>query len=322
MAKRKAKRRMGMRPACYNCVPLASEVEKHGNPDEGEVETNRTIEASFKKTNVLKPNDLKKIPRFASVVDVVEPLDLLANAPSVSILKEYSLRLLRYLEREPVQRLEDMGRYLLDHTEQVLRIDRAMFARYDDWYLVHQARSTNLAYALRTNWAQAWLIAGWDFEHTDEIHGWISPALASSQTLQGRQAKAFTTHLAQLCRRSPEAFELCAVTRLQMTDAPRWSIQLDWRLHSPGFSSTFMALKVFDDMRNHDIDVRHDAQAQLKLLRAWWPVWTNEIEQSHGLYESIYGEDTSMAATRRRAEMIAARTEHVESIAIPEGHSL
>lgn len=322
MAKRKAKRRMGMRPACYNCVPLASEVEKHGNPDEGEVETNRTIEASFKKTNVLKPNDLKKIPRFASVADVVEPLDLLANAPSVSILKEYSLRLLRYLEREPVQRLEDMGRYLLDHTEQVLRIDRAMFARYDDWYLVHQARSTNLAYALRTNWAQAWLIAGWDFEHTDEIHGWISPALASSQTLQGRQAKAFTTHLAQLCRRSPEAFELCAVTRLQMTNAPRWATQLDWRLHSPGFSSTFVALKVFDDIRDHDIDVRHDAQAQLKLLRAWWPVWTNENEQSHGLYESIYGEDTSMAATRRRAEMIAARTGYVESIAIPEGHSL
>ena len=322
MAKRKAKRRMGMRPACYNCVPLASEVEKHGNSDEGELETNRTIEASFKKTNVVKPNDLKKIPRFASVADVVEPLDLLANAPSVSIPKEYSLRLLRYLEREPVQRLEDMGRYLLDHTEQVLRIDRAMFARYDDWYLVHQARSTNLAYALRTNWAQAGLIAGWDFEHTDEIHGWISPALASSQTLQGRQAKAFTTHLAQLCRRSPEAFELCAVTRLQMTDAPRWATQLDWRLHSPGFSSTFVALKVFDDMRDHDIDVRHDAQAQLKLLRAWWPVWTSEIEQSHGLYESIYGEDTSMAATRRRAEMIAARTEHVESIAIPEGHSL
>lgn len=139
MAKRKAKRRMGMRPACYNCVPLASEVEKHGNSDEGELETNRTIEASFKKTNVVKPNDLKKIPRFASVADVVEPLDLLANAPSVSIPKEYSLRLLRYLEREPVQRLEDMGRYLLDHTEQVLRIDRAMFARYDDWYLVHQA---------------------------------------------------------------------------------------------------------------------------------------------------------------------------------------
>lgn len=322
MAKRKAKRRMGMRPACYNCVPLASEVEKHGNPDEGELETNRTIEASFKKTNVVKPNDLKKIPCFASVADVVEPLDLLANAPSVSIPKEYSLRLLRYLEREPVQRLEDMGRYLLDHTEQVLRIDRAMFARYDDWYLVHQARTTNLAYALRTNWAQAGLIAGWDFEHTDEIHGWISPALASSQTLQGRQAKAFTTHLAQLCRRSPEAFELCAVTRLQMTDAPRWATQLDWRLHSPGFSSTFMALKVFDDMRDHDIDVRDDAQAQLKLLRAWWPVWTNEIEQSHGLYESIYGEDTSMEATRRRAEMIAARTGHVESIAIPEGHSL
>ena len=322
MAKRKAKRRMGMRPACYNCVPLASEVEKHGNPDEGELETNRTIEASFKKTNVVKPNDLKKIPCFASVADVVEPLDLLANAPSVSIPKEYSLRLLRYLEREPVQRLEDMGRYLLDHTEQVLRIDRAMFARYDDWYLVHQARTTNLAYALRTNWAQAGLIAGWDFEHTDEIHGWISPALAISQTLQGRQAKAFTTHLAQLCRRSPEAFELCAVTRLQMTDAPRWATQLDWRLHSPGFSSTFMALKVFDDMRDHDIDVRDDAQAQLKLLRAWWPVWTNEIEQSHGLYESIYGEDTSMEATRRRAEMIAARTGHVESIAIPEGHSL
>ena len=322
MAKRKARRRMGMRPACYNCVPLASEVEKHGNPDEGELETNRTIEASFKKTNVVKPNDLKKIPRFASVADVVEPLDLLTNAPSVSIPKEYSLRLLRYLEREPVQRLEDMGRYLLDHTEQVLRIDRAMFARYDDWYLVHQARTTNLAYALRTNWAQAGLIAGWDFEHTDEIHGWISPALASSQTLQGRQAKAFTTHLAQLCRRSPEAFELCAVTRLQMTDAPRWATQLDWRLHSPGFSSTFMALKVFDDMRDHDIDVRDDAQAQLKLLRAWWPVWTNEIEQSHGLYESIYGEDTSMEATRRRAEMIAARTGHVESIAIPEGHSL
>ena len=322
MAKRKAKRRMGMRPACYNCVPLASEVEKHGNPDEGELETNCTIEASFKKTNVVKPNDLKKIPRFTSVADVVEPLDLLANAPSVSIPKEYSLRLLRYLEREPIQRLEDMGRYLLDHTEQVLRIDRAMFARYDDWYLVHQARSTNLAYALRTNWAQAGLIAGWDFEHTDEIHGWISPALASSQTLQGRQAKAFTTHLAQLCRRSPEAFELCAVTRLQMTNAPRWATQLDWRLHSPGVSSTFVALKVFDDMRDHDIDVRHDAQAQLKLLRAWWPVWTNEIEQSHGLYESIYGEDTSMAATRRRAEMIAARTGHVESIAIPEGHSL
>ena len=322
MAKRKAKRRMGMRPACYNCVPLASEVEKHGNPDEGELETNRTIEASFKKTNVVKPNDLKKIPRFASVVDVVEPLDLLAKAPSASIPKEYSLRLLRYLEREPIQRLEDMGRYLLDHTEQVLRIDRAMFARYDDWYLVHQARSTNLAYALRTNWAQAGLIAGWDFEHTDEIHGWISPALASSQTLQGRQAKAFTTHLAQLCRRSPEAFELCAVTRLQMTNAPRWATQLDWRLHSPGFSSTFVALKVFDDMRDHDIDVRHDAQAQLKLLRAWWPVWTSEIEQSHGLYESIYGEDASMAATRRRAEMIAARTGHVESIAIPEGHSL
>ena len=75
-------------------------------------------------------------------------------------------------------------------------------------------------------------------------------------------------------------------------------------------------------MRDHDIDVRHDAQAQLKLLRAWWPVWTSEIEQSHGLYESIYGEDASMAATRRRAEMIAARTGHVESIAIPEGHSL
>ena len=265
---------------------------------------------------------MRSIPRFSSIEDAIEPLNRLTDNPSAAIPKEYTLRLLRYLEREPIQRLENMGRYLLNRAPEVIRIDQAMFAQYDAWYTVHQARSTNLAYAMRMNWAQAGLIAGWNFQNIEEVHTWLTPALAGVKVLQGSQLRAFSEHLAGLCHQSSEAFEFCAVIALQMVDSPRWATQLDWRQHAPGVSCTFVALRALDDMRNPDTDARQDGRLQLDRFRSWWPDWVKEIEQLHILYESVYGEDSSAAATRLRAETIAARNKTADVWSIPEGHSL